>query len=270
MHSTCITVAKEDSSIVYQRYVPWGVSCIALGLSFNQQAKDYWSESSPFHLMDWQTEYDDALLADKLGHAMFSYTAARTMAGIFEQSGYDKRTSAFYGSGISLIHQTIVEIRDGYSDGAQYLGFSRGDAIANVFGAGLPILQEYIPALDCIRMKFSFLPSESFKVNGGNSILNDYQSTYHWLSFNIAGIVGRQRIGAWSEFLNVAIGHSVNSIDRFGSGNHEVYLSLDINAEALPFDDSWGLTLKRLLNSVKLPMPCVKLYPNIVWYGLRI
>jgi len=270
IQSSCITVAKEDSTSVYQRSIPWGISCIALGISFNEQAKDYWSDSSPFHVMNWQTEYDDALLADKFGHATFSYMAARNVAGIFEQSGYDKRTSTLYGSGISLLHQTIVEIRDGYSEGAPYLGFSRGDVIANVLGAGLPILQEYIPALDFIRMKFSFLPSESFKVNGGNSILNDYQSTYHWLSFNVTGMIGKEHLGTWSQYVNLAIGHSVNNIDRFGSGHHELYLSLDFNAEALPFDDAWGLTLKRLLNSMKLPMPCIKLYPNIVWYGIRI
>jgi hypothetical protein len=119
-------------------------------------------------------------------------------------------------------------------------------------------------------MKFSFLPSQSFKQQGGNSILNDYQSTYHWLSFNIAGMIGKEKIGAWSKYINVAIGHSVNNINRYGSGNHELFLSLDLNAEALPFDDGWGLTLKRLLNSVKLPMPCIKIHPNIVWYGIRI
>jgi hypothetical protein len=66
-------------------------------------------------------------------------------------------------------------------------------------------------------MKFSFLPSQSFKQQGGNSILNDYQSTYHWLSFNIAGMIGKEKIGAWSKYINVAIGHSVNNINRYGS-----------------------------------------------------
>ena len=83
-------------------------------------------------------------------------------------------------------------------------------------------------------------------------------------------MIGKEHLGTWSQYVNLAIGHSVNNIDRFGSGHHELYLSLDFNAEALPFDDAWGLTLKRLLNSMKLPMPCIKLYPNIVWYGIRI
>ncbi|MCE2756057.1 MAG: YfiM family protein [Ignavibacteriae bacterium] len=188
------TWAMEDST--YKQYIPWGLSTVMLGISFSEQAKDYWSDPSPFHVMNWQTEYDDALLADKFGHAIFSYVAARNIAGLFEQSGYDRRSSTWIGSGISLFHQTVVEIRDGYSEGAPYLGFSRGDAIANVIGAGLPLLQHYVPELDFIRMKFSFL--------------------------------------------------------------------------ALPFEDGWGLTLKRLLNSVKLPMPCIKIHPNIVWYGIRI
>lgn len=40
--------------------------------------------------MDWKTEYDDALLADKLGHAAFAYTTARTLSGLFMQCGYEK------------------------------------------------------------------------------------------------------------------------------------------------------------------------------------
>jgi hypothetical protein len=264
-------LAFEDSTKqAYRNYIPWGISSVLLGVSFSEQAKDYWSDSSPFHIMNWQTEYDDALLADKFGHATFSYVAARNISGIFKQCGYDERTSTWLGSGISLFHQTIVEIRDGYSEGAPYLGFSRGDAIANTIGAGLPILQNYIPELDFIRLKFSFSPSQSFKQNGGNSLLNDYESTYHWISFNLAGMIGQQRIGSWSEYVSIAIGHSVNNIDRYGSGNHELYLSLDLNVEAFPFEDGWGLTLKRLLNSVKIPMPCIKIHPNIVWYGIRI
>jgi len=205
------TWAMEDST--YKQYIPWGLSTVMLGISFSEQAKDYWSDPSPFHVMNWQTEYDDALLADKFGHAIFSYVAARNIAGLFEQSGYDRRSSTWIGSGLSLFHQTVVEIRDGYSEGAPYLGFSRGDAM---------------------------------------------------------GIIGKDKTGGWSEYVNVAIGHSVNNINRYGSGNHELYLSLDFNAEALPFEDGWGLTLKRLLNSVKLPMPCIKIHPNIVWYGIRI
>lgn len=252
------------------KYIPWGFSTAFLGISFSEQAKEYWTESSPFHVMDWKTEYDDALMADKLGHAMISYSMARTMSGMFEQCGYAKRTSIWLGSGISILHQSIVEIHDGYSNGAPYLGFSRGDAIANVIGAGFPVLQEYVPELDFIRMKFSFLPSEAYKRNGGKSIMNDYESTYHWLSFNIAGMIGKEQAGSWADYVNIAIGHSVNGINRYGSGNHEFYVSLDVNAEALPFDDGWGLTLKRMLNSVKLPMPCIKVYPNVVWYGIRI
>ncbi|MFN4988574.1 MAG: DUF2279 domain-containing protein [Ignavibacteria bacterium] len=239
-----------------------------MGISFSKQANEYWSESSPFYVMDWKTEYDDALLADKLGHAAFAYTTARTLSGLFMQCGYEKRTATWIGSGISLLHQSVVEYHDGYSAGAPYLGFSRGDFIANILGAALPIAQEYVPSLDCMLFKFSFLPTKDFNDHGGNPF-NDYQATYHWLSVNIAGALPENQRG-WSQYVNIAVGHSVKNIDRYGSGNHEFYLSMDFNAEALPFDDSWGLALKRILNTVKFPMPCIKLYPNIVWYGIRI
>jgi hypothetical protein len=253
-----------------QQVIPWGISSALLGISFNSQAKEYWSDPSSFHIMNWNTEYDDALLADKFGHLTFSYVSAKTLSGLFESGGYNKREATWLGSGIALFHQTIVEIKDGYSEGAPYLGFSHGDALANIIGAGLPVLQEYYPELNFMHLKFSFNPSESFKQLGGNSIMNDYESTYHWLSFNIAGMIGKNRLGPWANYVNIALGHSVKGIDRYGSGNHEMYLSLDFNAEALPFEDGIGLTLKRLLNTLKLPMPCIKIYPHIVWYGIRI
>ncbi|MBM4173367.1 MAG: DUF2279 domain-containing protein [Ignavibacteria bacterium] len=271
LHSTEVIPSSDSTSTndtSSYSLIPWGASGLFMGISFSKQANEYWSESSPFYVMDWKTEYDDALLADKLGHAAFAYTTARTLSGLFMQCGYEKRTATWIGSGLSLFHQSVVEYHDGYSAGAPYLGFSRGDFIANIIGVALPIAQEYVPALDIIRFKFSFLPGKDFNDHGENPF-NDYQATYHWLSFNIAGVFPENQ-REWSRYVNIAVGHSVKNIDRYGSGNHEFYLSLDFNAEALPFDDSWGLALKRILNTIKFPMPCIKLYPNIVWYGVRI
>lgn len=266
MYST----AQDIDSSTWKLYIPPSLTAGFFVGSFSQQAIDYWQESSPFHVMTWQNEYDDALLADKFGHASFSYTSARFFSALYEQSGYSKSHAVWLGSGISLLHQTVVEIHDGYSNGEPYLGFSRGDNIANVVGASLPVLQYYYPALDCIRFKFSFNQATTPTSQIYGSIFTDYESTYHWLSININQLLPESARTSWTPYVNIAIGHSVKNINRFGSGQHELYASLDFNAEALPIDDSWGLTLKRLLNSFKLPMPCIRILPNVVWYGLRL
>jgi len=71
------------------------------------------------------------------------------------------------------------------------------------------------------------------------------------------------------------VGHSVKDIvDRpanyWGNGYHELWLSLDYNFEALPGDAPWWRSFKKLMNIYKLPAPCVRILPSVVWYGFRI
>jgi len=72
----------------------------------------------------------------------------------------------------------------------------------------------------------------------------------------------------YPSFLNFAIGHSVKEFDT-NSRHREIYLSLDLNAEELPGNTSFLKFIKKYLNFYHFPMPAVKVYPNVVWYGLK-
>lgn len=238
------------------------------------QYEDYWGNRTPFHIMDWKTEYNDALLADKLGHFTFTYGLTKIYANGFEWAGFDKKSSLLYSSLVAFAYQTYVEVQDGHSTGQPYLGFSRGDFIANSIGALYPHLQSEFETLNKFNFKISFNKSANYEKIGYQNLTMDYESTYHWLTIDIYNLLDNNLQDYWSKYLNVAIGHSVNNIDRFGTGNHEVYLSLDWNLEPLrdlyDKDNHFLNSILTFISLYKLPAPAVKIYPNVVWYGLRL
>lgn len=265
-------IIDHDSSIS-NNYAFWGVSLAHVGIlsaSFAKQQQDYWSKPSSFSIMSLSMERDDALYADKAGHMSFAYGFSRIIKESYICAGMQPKHAQLLGSGIALLHQTIVEIQDGFSTGEPYLGFSRGDMIGNIIGAGLPVLQTYYPSLDIFRLKFSFNRSKDYSVDKYNSVLNDYTSTYHWLSINVHSLLSKDLQTSWTPYVAVAIGHSVKDIDRAGAGNHELWLSLDLNAEALPGDSDLAKMVKTTLQMIKLPMPCIRILPSVVWYGIRL
>lgn len=230
----------------------------------------YWSDRSNFSVMDLKTEYDDALLADKLGHYYISYAMSKTYAKALEWTGMSQKNSVWLGAGVSLLHQTYVEINDGFSEGAVYLGFSIGDQIANVGGAAWSVFQHYYPILEEVNFKINFFASQAFKDGAYQTISNDYTSTYHWVTVDILDILKANK-GPWG-FLQLAIGHSVKGIDRMGAGYHEFYLGLDINwRHFLNYEfvknNYYLQLLVEVLDKYRLPLPSVRISPRLTVYG---
>lgn len=228
---------------------------------------DIWwkGEQNDFHFNNSE-DYKYALNADKLGHFYFAYLTTNIYSDLFQWAGIKKQKALLYGGLVAFTFQTFTEIRDGFSKG---YGFSWGDFTANFLGAAYPSLQEYYPVLKPFNFKISFYPSEKFKSGAHSSILDDYESTYHWLSIDINGLLSKPAKEVFPDFIDIAIGHSVKNLDGFGGGNHELYISLDWDFEALPGDAPFWKTLKRLLNFYHFPAPAVKVYPDVVWYGLK-
>lgn len=222
-------------------------------------------ERSPFHL-DWEHDWTYALGADKLGHFYFPYAVTNLYGQVFTWCGIDSTTSLWMAGGLGLAHQTFVEIRDGFS--AEW-GFSWGDFGANLLGAGYPIAQHYITPLRDFDFKVSYYPSEKFEAGAYKAIIDDYESTYHWLSADLHNILPANLRRYWPAWINVALGHSVKDLDLHGAGHHELYLSLDWNLEGLPGDGWFWNLLKRNLNLYHLPAPAVRIYPGVVWYGVK-
>ena len=223
-------------------------------------------ERSPFHF-DWEHDWRYALGADKLGHFYFPYL----MAGIYEQAfrwtGIERGTSLWLASGLALTYQSYIEVRDGFS---KAWGFSWGDFGADLLGAAYPVARHYLPALGIVGFKMSFLPSEKYKAGAYGSIIDDYESSYHWLSLDVHALLPEAWRDSYPAWINLAIGHSVKDLDGRGGGHHELYLALDWNLDALPSCGGLLDLLKHNLNVYHLPAPAVRILPDVVWYGVRL
>jgi hypothetical protein len=243
-----------------------GVTAAGLVAGYAFQKNLWWKgEPSKFHL-DWKHDWVYALGSDKLGHFYFPYAVTKLYGQVFAWCGVDTASSLWLAGGLGFAHQTFVEIRDGFS--AEW-GFSWGDFAANTLGAGYPIAQHYIAPLENFDMKISYYPSARFKAGGYRAIIDDYESTYHWLSIDVHNLLPAKARHYWPAWINIAVGHSVRDLDLHGAGHHELYLALDWNLEGLPGDGWFWNLVKRNLNLYHLPAPAVRIAPGVVWYGLK-
>lgn len=220
-------------------------------------------EKSNFHF-NWDDDWEYALGADKLGHFYFPYLVTNIYSQLFNWSGIDKKNSYLYAGVLALSYQTFIEVKDGFS---KQWGFSWGDFTANVLGAAYPSLQNNFPELKNFNFKVSYSPSTRFKSNSHSTIIDDYESTYHWLSINVYNYLPESWKNFYPSFINIAVGHSVKHLDT--GGKHEIYLALDWNLEELPGDFWLWKLVKRNLNYYHFPSPAVRLTPEAAWFGLK-
>jgi hypothetical protein len=228
------------------------------------QEEIWWKgQRTSFHF-NWSDDWTYSLGGDKLGHFYFPYLVTNIYTQAFEWSGMNRKQSLYTAASIAFAYQTYIEIRDGFS--AQY-GFSWGDFTANLLGAAYPILQDKNPFFNNFNWKISFHPSNRFKQNSHRAIIDDYESTYHWLTLNIFNLLPEQIQTYFPEFINLTIGHSVANLDY--QGRHEIFIGLDWNLEALP-GDHWLLKLlKRNLNYYRIPAPVIRLSPDFAGFGFK-
>lgn len=226
---------------------------------------DIWwkGEKSSFHF-NWDEDWKYSLGADKLGHFYFPYVVTNIYSQLFQWSGIEKKNSLLYAGLLAISYQTYIEVRDGFS---KQWGFSWGDFAANTLGAAYPYIQEEIPALKNFNFKVSYYPSTRFRQNSHSVIIDDYESTYHWLSINVYSYLPESIKDFWPSFINLAAGHSVKFLDT--GGKHEIYIALDWNLEELPGDFWLWKILKKNLNYYHFPSPAVRITPTIAWFGLK-
>ncbi|HYQ87027.1 MAG TPA: DUF2279 domain-containing protein [Bacteroidota bacterium] len=237
----------------------------ALIVGAHLQNYDSWWKGArgPFHL-----SVDDAypLGADKCGHILFSYYAADAIGRSFAWSGLGAEHALMYGGLTAFAFQTYVEIEDGFHPD---IGFSIGDLAADAFGAVLPILQDRSPFLNAISPKWSANPSSRYLRHEYRTIIDDYESQYYWLSFNLRALLGDSTATFIPPFLNIAIGYGVTKLDLKGEGDREIYLALDLDVNRLPGNGGFLSAIKHVLNYIHVPAPAIRLTPGVITYGLR-
>lgn len=258
--------AQETDSVQTGRTVLVSGTLLTAMLGGNLLNNTMWwkGEKSAFHF-EWHNDWRYALGADKFGHFYFPAMISYPVSESFRWAGFSRRTALWLGSGTALAYQTYIEIRDGFS---KEWGFSWGDFTADVLGAGYPLLQEYMPALRGVDMKISFYPSARFKNNSNKVIFDDYESTTHWISIPPTLFLPDDISRLLPSRLHLAIGHSVKNLDNPAKRDFELYISLDYNLKDIA-EDSFSGKLLHLLNYYHLPAPAVRIYPGVVWYGIK-
>lgn len=267
------TSAQQQDSVVPQAAIdPWrlgalttvGVGAFTVGHGW---LNNLWWKGAPadFHV-NVQQDWSYALGADKVGHAYFAATSATVIAGSLRWSGVDTASSLWWGSSIAMAYQTYNEIRDGFS---QNYGFSPGDMAGNLLGAAWPLAQHYAPELKAITFQISFYPSEPFRNGFYNAIIDDYESTTHWLSVDVHQLLPQAAQEWYPPWINLALGHSVRGLVGSSTPQHVFVLSLDWNLKRLPFLPDWLRQTFEYLHMYHLPAPAVEITPNVRWVGLR-
>lgn len=241
-----------------------GLSAVFFGLSYGLQDNIWWKgEKSAFHF-NWRKDWIESKGSDKFGHFFFSRLLARAYSEAFNWAGYSNLESRYLGMGISLLHQTFTEIRDGFS---KEYGFSFSDHFFNILGSCQPVLEYYYSFLGNFDFKISYYPSKRFNEGSHNFIIDDYESTYNWISIDLEKMLPSSLSLIIPDFINIAVGHNVKALDY--GGRHEIYLSLDWDLKSIK-GKCWLINfIENYLNYYHLPAPAVKVYPNVVWYGLK-
>ena len=168
------------------------VSTLTLGTGIGvhiYQHNAWWQgQRAPFR---FENDWTYALNIDKFGHTYGAYLLSNVFTSSLSWSGFDRKSSVFYGSMLGLAYQLYVEVEDGFHKG---YGFSPGDAFSDVVGAMIPLAQEAYPVLRNARLKWSYWPSSKYKteLNQGQSrvFIDDYQGQIYWLGLDPHFLMG--------------------------------------------------------------------------------
>jgi len=222
------------------------------------------------------------LQMDKAGHVFSAYHISRYASDLLSWTGLDRNVNAWTATAASILCMTSIEVFDGFSHG---WGFSSGDVLANISGAGLFLGQELAWHEQRIRMKYSFLPS-TYAVYRSNllghslaeQMLKDYNAQTYWLSINLSSFASSNtKIPSW---LSLAFGYGAEGMiggnanpirDAAGNPypqfqrNRQFFFSPEIELSRIKTKKRW---LKSVLNSVsmiKIPLPTLELKSNGKW-----
>ncbi|MCP5064217.1 MAG: DUF2279 domain-containing protein [Ignavibacteriae bacterium] len=265
-HSLSAQTFEKDSLNTNRLLLVGGLTAGAFIYAYGIQNDMWWKgEPASFHT-NWTQDWNASLGADKIGHFYFGNLVSTIYKDAFHWTGFSKKNSLLYAGLFTLTYQTFLEVRDGFS---QQYGFSWGDFTANSLGSMYPFIQHNYPILQNFNLKISYSPSKRFENGSHAYIMDDYESIYHWLSIDFDKLLPGQWDDYVPDFINVAIGHSVTGLDNLNYRNHEFYFGIDWDLTSIRSESDLLNSIIEILNKYHLPAPTVKVYPNVIWYGLK-
>ena len=258
---------NKQQKLVYSSYTIG--TCLSFGGLYY-----LWYADNGMSRFKFFNDNKDWLQLDKVGHATSSYQLGEYGIKALRWAGTEDKKAIIHGSGGGLLFLTILEVMDGF---ANDYGFSYGDMLANSFGTGLLIGQEFLWKEQRLRLKYCFFPSEYAQYrpellgyNVFSQSLKDYNAQTYWLSVNINSFIKTEIVPDW---LNLAFGYGANGLTG-GSNNPEFnasgepiphftrirqyYFSLDIDLHRLNPNSKILKSLFSIFGFIKIPLPAIE------------
>ncbi len=250
-------------------YLVSGVTFLGMTATYIAHIKPWWSgKKQGFRFkFDWVNNY--WLEIDKFGHFYANMQLTRLTATMFRFAGVSYRKSLWIGAGNSLLLYTAFELTDaGFAD----WGFSVPDYVANILGAGYPLLQEYAPLFRHFQFKMSYLPSRYYKSDRYAATpgfidyqaypypAGDYDGMTFWLSADVDWLLPHSVKPFWPDWLNIAVGYGAENLPQANQAlkNRLWYIGLDYNLVKLPSRSPFLKSIKSLLNAIHFPAPAIR------------
>jgi hypothetical protein len=233
------------------------------------QENGWWKDNkASFHFLE-DLEYGRGV--DKIGHFYGASLLTFVLGRSIGWANVPEADALLLGAGTSLLFQTYIEIRDGFSA----WGFDRVDFAANVGGALYPVLQYHVPVMRNFNVKFGYHPSDLLNNPGGTGfrgqehiIFDDYEGQTFWLSLSMANLLPPSIDEYWPDWLALAVGYGARNVA--GDDPYSVLLvGLDYDmTKVIPQTTGFLRLLSETLNFIRLPAPAVQVTPGAIWYGL--
>lgn len=220
-------------SITYQpdRLKTVVITEVATGVAISAGLYFLWYRKHPrshFHFFNDNNEW---LQMDKIGHATTAYNIGAIQYDLMRWCGVKNDVSIAVGGLTAIGYMSIIEIFDGFSS---KWGFSKGDMLANIFGAALFAGQQMGWNQQRISLKWSFHGSPYAKyypaeLGSGffSRMLKDYNGQTYWLSFNVASFLPVHT--DFPYWLNMSVGYGAEGM--IGANSNPA----TINGKTIPY-----------------------------------
>lgn len=277
---------KDDplkSEINYKTLAGVSLGYSVLIYTINQYyANTWWKEDSNYvYDGSFNVVQDNkyALNIDKLGHAYGSVIASHFISAGFEASGLDEESAVWIGAAGGLGMQLFVEIQDGFAPtdritGKPKWGFSPGDAISDILGAGYFVAKYYYPFLNNFQLRASYFPSKEL-LNGkkpDNNFSDDYEGQKMWLSFRMKNLLPESISDYWPSFLMLSLGYHVSGIGDYYQQKVKpfYYIAFDFDVETIPLYGKFWAFIKNTFNYLHFPLPGIQISENGISFKLIV
>ncbi|HEY7751756.1 MAG TPA: DUF2279 domain-containing protein [Ignavibacteriaceae bacterium] len=272
------TYWRTNSDINSGRFwgIMGGILAIDIAAMIYQSNVWYHEGTTDFHTLDFSDDMNKWQYMDKIGHFTNAFFTSDLSGKLYRWAGMSGENSIYYGALTGWLFLLQIEIYDGFMKG---WGFSWGDLLANTFGSGFYLLQQFnYDLLGGIHPKFSYHMSEAYKENRywqDPGVIEDYEGMTFWLAVNPHHYFSenlKKDYPQWLAPFGIALGYTVKDIASNPYGGYgEFLVGLDIDVRKIPIGDDadWFRFFKSELNFLRMPLPAVKFSPDgTIWYGL--